>query len=112
MTFVCDDEVHAVGVRNGIKKRGIQHSRLNKWKGLRFVAESRCTVIAEENRFLAKEEKVQIVVVIVIEPNRFCVATLRNRDRRFFKLALAIDPKLGTRFGNDRQVRQSIVVKV
>ena len=109
---ISHDQVHAIGVRNCVVQSTIGCLCGNKRKRFGFIAESRRSVVAQQDRLFAQQKKIQIVIVIVIDPNRFGIVPVSDRNRGLLELTLAIDPQFRTRFRDDGQVRQTVIIKV
>ena len=86
---------------------------LHEWKIGRLVAESRRAVVAKQLRIFAEQHQIEIVVVIVVDPDRLLEPSLRQ-----LRLGLSetcpclLTYSAAPGFGDDAQIRQPVIVEV
>ena len=77
-----------------------------------MIGESGSALIPEELRLLAKEEQVEIVVVVEIHPNRPVVRTRSSAEIDLFEPAFLVMPERDAGGLHHGQVHQTVVVVV
>src|SRR5579885_905304 len=83
-----------------------------KWKRSRFIAESCCAVIAHQYRFRSEKKQIEIVIMVVIEPDGAFVGAAGERDGGFRKYAALIDVERRSRLRNHGKIRQAVIIKI
>src|SRR5579872_1389654 len=71
-------QVERLAVRRDSQLESILHRPGNERKISGAVGESSRTLIAHEGRFFSEQDEIEVVIVIVVDPNRPIEATLRE----------------------------------
>ena len=104
-------EVEPGGVGLEVETHGVQGPAGGEGEALRFVAETSLAVIAEEAGVVAHQEQVRVVIVIVVQPERFAEGAARQ-FRLEFELPAGVAVEQGGVRGDDDQIGQAIVIEI
>src|SRR5215471_4432970 len=85
---------------------------MNKRKPSSLVAEPRRAVVAHQTRAFAEQNQIEIVVMIVIEPDRPGITPRWQRHRAFLEAAFLILIERSAISRNYREVSQAIIIKI
>ena len=77
-----------------------------------LIAEARRAVVAHQPGILAQQDQIEIVIVIVVDPDRLLIMAGGQLGGMLLKLSLLVDVHRRAGFGENAQIRQAIVVEI
>ena len=89
-SLIRNRQIHAVGIRDQVDRRGIDGVALRKRESRRLVAEASLAVVARQRGVFAQQNQIQIVIVIEIHPHGFGEVSGGSFDGDFSNLPLLL----------------------
>ena len=109
---VGHDDVAAGRVGDEAERHAVDGMPADEREVLRLIAEAGRPVVALYGRRVAEEQQVEIVVVVVVDPDDLPDARGGERHRGLREHPLRVRVERHAGVGDDRQVREAVVVEV
>src|SRR5262249_24324011 len=98
--------------RYALEDGDIQSHTVHKGKVRGFITESRMAIISQQRGIRTEKHQVQVVIVVVIDPDGSGEAPLGHLQKALLENAFPVLIECGPVFGDDCKVREAIIVEV